>query len=595
MNRNGHRLKKTWVYLFTAIAIILILAIAAFTAVSLITFRETAFGQNESELKQSCYVISHFLDEEPYRLNPAELQTFFERFTVKKDFRISYIDANGVVIADSNVEPNRLENHARRPEIAAALSGKEKSVIRFSETFNKRMMYYAIPYRNGALRLAVTVEHIELASRHIMLVLLLAAILILALTLPATILVTSRITIPLKNLETTTRLFADGQFDIKFNSDKFPSEFGQFANTLSFMAENLQEKIRALDAQNHETNAILTSMNDGLIMLDGEKRVIRINQAAGKLFGLDNLKACGMPLIQAVRNTDIVDFAMNTASGESELTVELKTAAKGQSRFLLVKSSRIEPNNGQLLVFNDITRIEKLERIRKDFVANVSHELKTPITSIQGFIETLKDGALEDRETANHFLDIMQQQTMRLGAIIDDLLTISHLEQNELHVVPREKTRVAELLENVRNLCDENARKKQTSLAIDCPDDLVCALNPGLFEQAVTNLVLNAIKYSPENAAVSVTARIEPSEKDLSRSAQHLVCTVSDNGFGIPEKHLSRIFERFYRIDKGRSRDQGGTGLGLSIVRHIAIAHGGTVSVKSIEGKGSAFTLDIPV
>jgi two-component system phosphate regulon sensor histidine kinase PhoR len=212
------------------------------------------------------------------------------------------------------------------------------------------------------------------------------------------------------------------------------------------------------------------------------------------------------------------------------------------------------------------------------------------VTSIRGFIETLRDGAIDDPEAARNFLSILEQQSLRLGAIIDDLLTISRLEQGETADIHREESRIADLLVDVDRLCRDAAAKKGTTVRYDCPRDLVCAVNPGLLEQALTNLVQNAIRYSPEGATVAVEARTVRSAEQ-----NRLVCVVSDNGIGIPEKHLGRIFERFYRVDKGRSREQGGTGLGLSIVRHIALAHGGTVSVSSVEGEGSVFTIDIPV
>ena len=583
--------RRTWVYLFSATGSVLLLAIAAFAAVSLIAVRRTAYRQSEDNLKQFSYAVTRMLDTESDLLEPSELQRFCENLGSDREFRVTFILADGSVLADSGANPATLENHALRPEVTSALNGKEKAVVRYSESLKKKMVYYAVPYHGNVLRLAVSVGYIDTAARQIALILMASAFTILVVALGVSILASRSIIVPLQRLEDAAHRFAGGVLDIKLDSRDFPREFGELASTLSLMAARLDEKIGALDAQNQETSAILAGMNDALIVLDGEKRVVRINRAASELFALDAEGCRGLPLIQAVRNTEIVDFAARADARESELTIELRTGQTEASRFLLVKSGDSGTNGGKILVFSDITRLKRLERIRKDFVANVSHELKTPITSIQGFIETLKEGAIDEPVAARRFLDIMDQQTSRLGAIIDDLLSISRLEQNEQAAIPREECNIAEIFESVQGLCAEDARKKKTSLEFSVAEDISCSLNPGLFEQAITNLVLNAIKYSPQGTRVSVVARME---KDGVGTGQNLVCEVSDNGIGIPEKHRERIFERFYRIDKGRSREQGGTGLGLSIVRHIALAHGGTVSVDSAEGEGSTFRIVIP-
>ena len=449
-------------------------------------------------------------------------------------------------------------------------------------------MYYAVPYRNDVIRLAVSVDYVDVAERRMAIGTIVAAILIFLVSIAVSLLVSTRIVIPLQLLEDAAHSYAGGKLDVAFDHRHFPREFTELAETFSLMATKLREKILALDEQNNETEAILASMNDALIVLDKSGLVVRINRAAEELFGISAEDTNGIPLIQAVRNTDIVDYALNARKDETERAIELRTIGKDGPRYLLAQINAIEGGAGKLLMLSDITRLKNLERIRKDFVANVSHELKTPVTSIQGFIETLKDGAIDDTETAKRFLDIMDQQSVRLGAIIDDLLSISRLEQGERTAIMREISSIPDLLENVRNLCQERADQKKTALIITMPKKLDCCVNPGLIEQAITNLVLNAIKYSPEKSTVSVNVWLD-------EASNHLVCTVSDNGIGIPEKDLSRIFERFYRVDKGRSRAIGGTGLGLSIVRHIALAHGGSVSVESVEGEGSTFRLDIPV
>ena len=587
--------RKTWIYLFLATGSVLLLAVASFTIVSLVALRDSAYVQTEDNLKQFSYSIAHFISAQSEPMEGPALQKFCKAFGTKQDFRISIIAKDGSVIADSSVDPATLENHGGRPEVASALSGYEKGNVRFSNTLNKPLVYFALPYKDMVIRISVPVNYIDSASREMMLTIIIAAVIILLAALAVSYLVSSRIIFPLKNFETAARSFSAGKLDIEFDSSGFPIEFVELSNTFSQMAKKLREKIEALDEQNRESKAILSGMNDALIVLDSNNTVLRVNRASENLFHFTSDETVGLPLLQAVRNTDIVDFAMNPEKGETERTVELRSPSKIGTQYLLVKSNGIEDSMDQLLVFTDITQLKKLERIRKDFVANVSHELKTPVTSLKGFIETLKDGAINDPEAARRFLDIMDGQASRLGAIIDDLLSISRLEQNEYkdrEWLKKEDTRVCELMKDVQNLCQDEARKKKTSLIFSCPDNLICAVNPGLIEQAVTNLVFNAVKYSPPEAKVAVTVYLE---RDESNGEDRLICTVADNGIGIPEKDQARIFERFYRIDKGRSRDQGGTGLGLSIVRHIALAHGGSVSVESTEGVGSVFKLEIPV
>ncbi len=586
----GNRRKKTWVYLFTAFGSVLFLAMLASTVVSVAALRTTAYRETEGNLRQFSYAVAHALDADPSLADPDALQKFCMTLGATPELRITYINADGTVRADSDANPATLENHADRPEFIAARAGNESTETRYSDSLGHRMTYYAIPYRHDVLRLAIADIYVDDASQKTVFILLAAAFVIVLLTLAVSIFISTRISVPLSLLGKAAHEYAEGRMDTEFAKDRYPEEFIDLADTFSSMAAKIEEKIRALDAQNKETGAILASMNDALIVLDEKNCVLRVNRAAEDLFGFSAEDVPGMPLIQAVRNTGIVDFVSNPGENESERTIEMRSVGAEPLRYILVKNTRIEGSPEKLLVFSDITRLKNLERIRKDFVANVSHELKTPITSIRGFIETLKDGAIDDRDTARRFITIMEQQAFRLGAIIDDLLTLSRLEQNETGTIPMERTRVGDLFDEVRTLCADKAESRRTDLVFSCPENLECVINPGLMEQAITNLVQNAIKYSPEGSEVTIQAWVEPKES----GEKDLVFKVTDNGPGIGESYLPRIFERFYRVDPGRSREQGGTGLGLAIVRHIAIVHGGTVSVKSAVGAGSSFRITMP-
>lgn len=601
MNRRA-RQGKTWRFFFAPTAAVLLAATVATTAVSVFAVRDTAYRQTEHNLRQFAYVLERLLDRAgATRSAGAEAGTLADisaAFGPRREFRITVLSRDGTVLADSSADPAELANHLDRPEVAAAAGGSEQAAIRFSESLGKRMVYYAVPHRDSVLRISMSADYVDTAFRNVLVFIPLAAALILVFALAASFFMSSFVTVPLKRLELSALSGEESLPALDTENPRLPLEYADLARALSAMSAKLRDQIDAQDERNRETEAILSGMNDALIMTSDTGVILRTNRAADELFGLAEGAAAGQTLLRAVRNTEIADFARGAADGEAEREVELRENRGGGNRHILVKLSRIPGRRNRLLVLSDITRLKKLERIRRDFVANVSHELKTPVTSIRGFIETLKDGAIDDPGAARQFLDILEQQSARLGAIIDDLLVISRLEQGEGAGIAREETDIRAMLVNVERLCRDAAKNRRTTVSYDCPAGLVCSVNPGLLEQAVTNLVENAIRYSPEGASVTVRARMEnrPAGDGEAEgpASRRLVCAVEDNGIGIPERDLDRIFERFYRVDKGRSREQGGTGLGLSIVRHIALAHGGRVSVRSVEGEGSVFTIDIP-
>jgi two-component system phosphate regulon sensor histidine kinase PhoR len=302
-------------------------------------------------------------------------------------------------------------------------------------------------------------------------------------------------------------------------------------------------------------------------------------------------EAIGKPLSEAMRNLALAKFLSQVLDSDEAVEGEivLKDAA-GHERFIQARGTALLRAGGRkigaLLVLHDMTRLHLLETMRRDFVANVSHELKTPITSIKGFVETLREGALEDPSSARKFLEIIARQADRLNQIIDDLLMLSRIEREaqDPHVL-RERGNLWGILHAAVDDCQRLLKQRKVQIALQCPKDLEVSMNGQLIEQAVVNLLDNAIKYSPTSSSIQLTAL---------RQDEWTLVEVEDRGCGIGPEHLGRIFERFYRVDKARSREQGGTGLGLAIVKHIAQAHGGMVSVQSTLGKGSTFTIWLP-
>lgn len=393
---------------------------------------------------------------------------------------------------------------------------------------------------------------------------------------------------PMVVLHEATRHFAEG--DLRYRClIREPSEFSQLAETLNAMAAQLSERIDAVSEQRNQISAILRSMNEGLILVDERNQVQMMNDAARDFFHVTTLTSGNnerRTLLEVVRNTEIDSFVARVRAGEDPLRTRA-TIYGANKRYFQLSGTTLEVVQGRavLVVLSDITRIEELENIRRDFVANVSHELKTPLTSILGYVETLLDGQADTNpEDAKRFLGKIVSHTQRLHALVEDLLQLSRLEQQETG--PETETiRIQDVIANVRDMVGRKAEEKHIALRADYEGSTQIEADPRLLEQAIINLVENAIKYCPDGSEISFVSQ---------RSKKNVRLTVQDNGPGIPEEDRARVFERFYRVDRGRNSDLGGTGLGLSIVKHIAQAHGGTVCLEESESGGSAFTIELP-
>jgi two-component system phosphate regulon sensor histidine kinase PhoR len=534
---------------------------------------------------------------------PAQLQSLVHQLGLSSNTRITVIaggadrtDAPGTVLADSENDPATMANHDTpdRPEVLAALSGSVGRVIRRSETEHQQMLYVAIPVTgaggvSAVIRTALPLARVNavvasLADRIILgtaVVAVLVALLGLA--------VSRSLSRRLRAIQAGAQRYAAGDFSHEVR-DTPADEIGGVAASLNVMALHLSETIDSITEERNQREAVLAGMTEGVVAVDDGTRVITCNAAAGGLLGIDPEGALGHKLLDLVRNVSLHEFVDALLRGRDSLEVDL-TLAVGEDRHdVQVHGAPLGAADdggidGAVIVLNDLTRLRQYEAIRRDFVANVSHEIKTPVTSIKGFAETLLDGALDDREDAERFLRIIAGQSDRLSAIIEDLLSLSNLESEGAGAVALERGSVLDVLQVAVDVCGLKAADKQISLELECPADLYAEINPPLLEQAVVNLIDNAVKYGPAGSSVEVSAALEPAG---------LVIRVRDHGPGIEREHLSRLFERFYRVDKARSRDMGGTGLGLSIVKHIAAAHNGTVAVQSALGLGSTFSITLP-
>jgi two-component system phosphate regulon sensor histidine kinase PhoR len=345
-----------------------------------------------------------------------------------------------------------------------------------------------------------------------------------------------------------------------------------------------------VEIQRRELETVLSSMLEGLVAVDNEERIISLNQAAAKWLQIDDdLQIQGQNLQEVIRYSAFQQFVTQALKAHDPLEDDI-TVFQRNSRVLNVQSSPLLDGSrrriGTLIVFNDVTQLRRLENMRSDFVANVSHEIKTPLTAIKGFVETLHQGGVENPVEIKRFLGIVDKHVNRLNSIIEDLLALSRIEQEDAAgTIVLEKRPVMEVFRVALQICKAKAEEKKIVINIKCADNLKAKLDPSLLEQAVVNLLDNAIKYSNPDSTIDLMAAAD---------GDRVVITIRDQGIGIAQKHLPRLFERFYRVDKARSRNMGGTGLGLAIVKHIAQFHGGHVTVESKLGEGSLFSLYLP-
>lgn len=573
---------------YILITLVSLIAAAWFASGSL---KSVYIDQTRDNLRVRAQLVEHLLpghvhinDESASAINGKILAIGHDTGT-----RITVILPDGRVIADSDKDYGTMDNHADRPEVIEAFSGRDGMTMRYSDTLKKDLMYVAVPIRRdgrivGVVRTSMPVATVDSAVAHVKYKI---AVIITVIALAGAVvsfIVSRWINRPVKRMMLGVGRFANGDLTYQIPVDS-GDELGLLAQSINTMAAQLDERVRTITEQRSELEAILSGMVEAILVVDNTGRIIEYNQAAERYFDtLDPVR--GMVVEDAIGNSRLVDFVRKTLSQtgfiEDEIVlhggIDLILQAHG-TRFLDAGKEHI----GAIVVLSDITRLKKLENMRREFVANVSHELKTPITSIIGFVETLNDGAIEDIENRQQFLDIILKHARRLNAIIEDLLSISRIEQDsERGKIALERTMLAEILRNAVSLCGTEAHNRRIAITLDCDKSIAVRSNAQLLEQAVVNLVDNAVKYSDPDSSVRVRAY---------RTDSDVVIEVKDFGCGIPEESLSRIFERFYRVDKGRSRARGGTGLGLSIVKHIVNAHGGRIEVVSVPEKGSTFSI----
>jgi two-component system phosphate regulon sensor histidine kinase PhoR len=573
--------------LFSFLAIILLA-----TGVSSIIFWSKGFKfiDNQSSnyyLTQANLVADIFTYEKFDDTN--DYINFVRRYSDKYKFRITIIDKDGHVYADSGTSES-LENHGNREEVMKAIKGEMATVNRYSKTMGQEYAYSAVPVTNGdftgVLRVSVPLAELKELNKELGYSIIYAIIACFVVALMVAFIFTQVLTKPINDVAKAAERISDGDYNIKIYT-RDQAEVGKLADAFNVMTTNLKGTIHNLQHRNIELEAMLSSMTGGVIAIDDSNEVLFYNKAFVEMVKPGNQQITGQSLYNIIRNAAVFD-AIDKVRENHESVAEDGTliSATGNAKHIRVTATSLESEEkhyfGVLVIIDDVTKIKKLENIRTDFVSNVTHELKTPLTSIRGFIDTLKNGAIKEEAVANKFLDIIDIEAERLYSLIQDILLLSEIESKREY-----ETLACDMNESIESVIDllETKLTDKVKIVFEPEPYLKPYLcNPDRMKQLLINLLDNAIKYTEEGTIDVFCNKIE----------DKLVLRIKDTGIGIGNEHLSRIFERFYRVDKGRSRKQGGTGLGLSIVKHIVELYNGNIRVNSNPGEGTEFIITLP-
>ena len=589
------RKKKLLRQLFLSYLLITLISLVLVTWYASRSLEESLLKQIKSDLETRAVLFGNSILSYFDPVNEKGIDLLCKEIGKSTSTRFTVILPWGKVVGDSDHDPAVMDNHLDRPEIAGALNAGKGESDRVSPSLQKRMMYVAVTLKRNQrtvalVRASLPLDSIGTTVKDVQLKIVLAGLILALVAALLGFLVFHRIRQPFEAMKRGAESLAKGDFRQKLGSSEW-GEMDSLAQTMNQMAAELQHRINLITAQRNELEAVLSSMVEGVIAVDMEERILSMNEAAGEIFGCNPLQARGRMIQEIIRNTDLQKFVSQALrAGDGAVEKDLVVYTRDGERTLNCVATALRDaesrDKGILVVLNDVTRLRKLENVRRDFVANVSHEIKTPITAIKGFVETLRDGASKNPEDADRFLQIVQKHVDRLETIVEDLLSLSRIEgeeeRGEIHL---EEHSIKEILQSALQVCQGKADPKQIILTLSCDEQVKARVNPPLMEHAILNLLDNAIKYS--EAGKEVRVEVTEGEKEI-------LIHVQDQGCGIDRAYLDRLFERFYRVDKARSRKLGGTGLGLAIVKHIMQAHAGRVSVKSHPGAGSTFTLHLP-
>jgi two-component system, OmpR family, phosphate regulon sensor histidine kinase PhoR len=507
--------------------------------------------------------------------------------------RVTILDGEGKVIAETDPEAAAPGSHLERPEIQEARVRGSGKTTRYSRTLKENMIYVALPIRKGPeivgyIRLARPLSDVRKTIEEFTAILLQSFLIILVSSVAVAFLFSRKLTTPIRDMEHFTERLRRGETPgtLMIRSS---DEIGQLAENINYMVDELQKRIAALQEEKAKVEAAFSSALDGVLILDSHGRIETVNRGMRAMTGERYSDIVGKTPLEAFRNLGLQKALDQYRIGGMPVSQEMEL---GEEDPVMLDVS-ITPVRGidaaegkTMLVFHDLTRLKKLERMRVDFVANVTHEIKTPLTAIMGFVETLQEGAIEDRETAKKFLSTIARHAERLNRLVEDLLTISNTELGEIHF-SFESVALSGIAQSVLHVIQQKAEEKKIEIASAIPEDLpLIRADRDRLSQVLINVLDNAVKFTPEGGRVTLAA--SPA------AGQEVVVRITDTGIGVPKDEIARLGERFYRVDKTRSRELGGTGLGLSIVKHLMAAHKGRMEIESQLGRGTSVSLYFP-
>jgi len=576
-----HSIRWRTVISFTLLILMCIMGISSY----FYHFFNNSYIQGlDSQTAEQAAMISSA--SEPYFASNTTdgIDTFVKTISQGIGNRITIIGGDGTVLGDSVEDPSVMENHASRPEVAAALSGKTLSIIRYSSTLGYDMLYTAVPIHAGSeivgcSRVAIPLTTIN-SHLHYVLITIIWVSFLAALAAFLLALQLSKLTIdPVRKLTRMARKIADGDLNQEIEKAS-RGEIGELATAFNLMAAKIKEIIWLLGLDRDRMSAILSQMSDGIILIDSGGKITVVNEAAKEIFQISEESAVGRTFIEVVHDYELHGLVSKCIESKKECAGSVEIS--GTKQFLMAIATPLE-GAGCLLLLQNLTELKRLDVVKRDLSANISHELRLPIASIKALAETLAQGAIDDPSVAKEFLGQINAETDRLAQLVQELGDLSRIESGQSPLV-KQNMGIGEVIKRAAERIKPQADRAGLSINIDIASELPpVAADRDRIEQALVNLLHNSIKFTPSGGGITISAV---------SSGDSLQVSVSDSGVGIPAGDLPRIFERFYKADRARSG--GGTGLGLAIVKHIIEAHGGKVCAQSIEGKGTTFTFTLP-
>lgn len=583
--------------IYSPFLVVVALALTAGTIISCLSFRAFYYNQVEANLYSNARVLEPDLVRALETGDQSRLKISCGDFADKAHVRITVVDRMGVVLCDSAINPDAMDNHGMRIEIKEAFASGIAKSTRPSATLGKEFFYvsqrldlYGQPL--AVLRMSVATDNISATMLAIYGTIIGGFFLLFLVVALVSWAVSKKLVVPIHLFKEHVERMSAGNFTAFATArDSDPSEIVALGSSINEIQAQLDLRMKKIIRQKAEKDGIFSSIMEGVIAIDEFGSIISINYAAYNMLDLPDRRLKDEKLVHLVTNHDLHEFIACSLNDANAHEMELRLEVKGEIRYLTVKAAPLKVSaseiNGAVLVINDVSRLRRLENLRKEFVANVSHELKTPLTTIHGFAETLLNPSVISVSDREEYLKIILKNSIRISAIIDDLLMLSKLEQasdaSEIFLSP---TAIAPIIHNAIDSCQSKASAHAINMEFEQTANPLALINPNLLEQALVNLLDNAIKYSDDGSSVVISLRVQDSS---------VVIEVKDFGIGIPKHLLPRLFERFYRVDKARSRKMGGTGLGLSIVKHILIVHHGRIEVESDVSKGSLFRVILPI